>query len=101
MIAIKRTNDDPYQCEYINVPLNKVANGIKRVPDIYINKKGNNINSTFISYCLPLIQGEITIPIKNGIYHFVDSICNGGGKYYHSINTNCTTLEDAVAFISQ
>lgn len=39
--------------------------------------------------------------VKNGIYHFVDSICNGGGKYYHSINTNCTTLEDAVAFISQ
>mgnify|MGYP002576753436 CR=1 FL=1 len=72
MIAIKRTNDDPYQCEYINVPLNKVANGIKRVPDIYINKKGNNINSTFISYCLPLIQGEITIPIKNGIYHFAE-----------------------------
>ena len=38
--------------------------------------------------------------IKNGVYHFVDSICNGGGKYYHSTNTNCTSLEDAVKVIS-
>lgn len=39
--------------------------------------------------------------VKNGIYYFIDDICNGSGIYYHSINTNCTTLEDAVAFISQ
>lgn len=39
--------------------------------------------------------------LKNGIYHFVDSICNGSGTYYHSINTNCTTLEDAIKVISK
>lgn len=38
---------------------------------------------------------------KEGIYHFVDSICNGSGKYYHSVNTGCKTLENAVSFISQ
>ena len=38
---------------------------------------------------------------KNGVYHFIDNICNGGGKYYHSTNTNCTTLEDAVAFVNK
>lgn len=37
--------------------------------------------------------------IKDGLYHFVDSICNGSGKYYHSINTNCTTLEDAIKVV--
>ena len=38
--------------------------------------------------------------IKEGIYHFVDSICNGSGKYYHSTNTGCRTLETAIQCIS-
>ncbi len=38
--------------------------------------------------------------VKNGIYHFVDSICNGNGKYYHEVNTHCNNLQDAVKAIS-
>ncbi len=55
MVAIKRVSNDPYESEMGLVPLKKVANVEKKLPDKYINKRGNGIELSYKEYCLPLL----------------------------------------------
>ncbi len=59
MVAIKRVSDNPYKSEMELVPLEKVANTEKKLPDRFINKRGNGIDKSFESYCLPLIGEQL------------------------------------------
>jgi len=67
MITYKCTRKPTYKCEYVPVPLSKVANHEKKVPLDWITKEGNNVNQKFIDYALPLIQGEPNIIRENGL----------------------------------
>lgn len=69
MITIKRISSFPYKVKYETISLDKVANKTKNLPDIYINKKGNNINDNFIAYCLPLLsKNDLLIFTKKDLF---------------------------------
>ena len=63
MVAFEReTVDGQYQCAYRLLPLESVANYEKKVPLAWINEQQNGLKDEFISYVLPLIQGEANVP---------------------------------------
>ncbi|MGE5549655.1 MAG: 6-phosphofructokinase [Bacteroidota bacterium] len=55
MVAIRRVTNTPYQSTLELVPLAKVANVERKMPDKFINKEGNGIEPSFADYCLPLL----------------------------------------------
>lgn len=67
MIAFKRTADAPYHMECCTVDVNLVCNQEKQVPEAWITGNGSNISEEFISYALPLVQGETERPMENGV----------------------------------
>lgn len=67
MASVIRKNDDPYEVEFVAIPVSEVSNKEKKVPDEYINEEKNDVTEQMISYLKPLIQGEVNIEYKNGI----------------------------------
>jgi 6-phosphofructokinase 1 len=59
MVTIKRRSNEPYHSETGLAQLVDVANAEKLLPRQYINDAGNNINTNFINYALPLIDGPL------------------------------------------
>lgn len=49
------------------VDLSVAANAEKKVPLEWINESHNGLTREFIDYAMPLIQGELSIPIENGL----------------------------------
>ena len=73
MVGFERTYiDGKYGCNTVLLPLNAVANCEKKVPREWINEAGNGITQEFIDYALPLIQGENTRTIENGMPCFAN-----------------------------
>ena len=63
MVAFERQMmDGKYRCAYRLLPLESVANYEKKVPMEWINDAHNGLKEEFISYALPLIQGEANVP---------------------------------------
>ena len=63
MVAFERQmTDEKYSCAYRLLPLESVANYEKKVPMEWINDAHNGLKEEFISYVLPLIQGEANVP---------------------------------------
>ena len=63
MVAFERQMvDGKYSCAYRLLPLESVANYEKKVPMEWINDAHNGLKEEFISYVLPLIQGEANVP---------------------------------------
>ncbi|HIE28433.1 TPA: 6-phosphofructokinase [Candidatus Poribacteria bacterium] len=58
MVSLVRESNDPYKCTTGLVPLEKVANAEKPVPDEFINEAGNFVTGAYIEYAKPLI-GEL------------------------------------------
>ena len=71
MIGIKRLSDKPYKVEYECVPLSNVANAIKYVDEKYMNSEKNHIDSSFLDYVMPLVQGENKVEFKDGVPNFI------------------------------
>ena len=68
MVAFEReTVDGQYHCAYRLLPLEAVANYEKKVPLSWINDQKNGVNDEFISYVLPLIQGEANVPKEDSL----------------------------------
>ncbi len=67
MITIKRGKGKVYERIISAARLSLVANMEKRVPLRWITKKGNFVTKEFIEYVRPLIQGEVNIPVQNGL----------------------------------
>lgn len=67
MMAFKRISNTPYTIEIESVEIHAVANNEKLFPLEWLNDDKNGITQTAIDYFLPLIQGEVTPIIKNGI----------------------------------
>lgn len=70
MVAFERAPGNEYKCNIKLLPLEQVANAEKKVPREWINKEGNFINDDFVKYALPLIQGESTPPMEDGLPRF-------------------------------
>ena len=59
-----------YHCETKLIPLADVANAEKKVPKNWINAQGNGVESPFVNYVLPLIQGEPDLPKQDSLPRF-------------------------------
>ncbi len=64
MVTLIRNSNSPYRCSTGLAELSDVANGEKKVPAEYINKKENGVTQAMLDYVRPLVQGEA--PIKMG-----------------------------------
>ncbi len=68
MVTLIRDSDSPYHCHIETVPLSEVANREKTFPLDWIESDGMSIKlESFIPYARPLIQGELKVPIKDGL----------------------------------
>lgn len=66
MIAFKRTADSPYTMECVTVDVNEVCNKEKLFPNEWISKNGTDVTDDFLTYALPLIQGEPERKMEGG-----------------------------------
>lgn len=71
MVAFERAYENGnYVCKTKLLGLNDIANAEKKVPREWINAAGNGIESAFVDYALPLIQGETDLPKENSLPRF-------------------------------
>ncbi|MDQ2085476.1 6-phosphofructokinase [Herbivorax sp. ANBcel31] len=70
MVAFEREEGSEYKCNTKLIKLDDVANTEKTVPREWINKEGNGLTEDFVKYALPLIQGESTPPLEDGLPRF-------------------------------
>lgn len=71
MVTLERQPGDEYVCTLGEAPLSAVANVEKKVPLEWINEEGNYVTEDFIKYARPLIEGEVAVPMKNGLPDYV------------------------------
>ncbi len=67
MVAFKRTSNNPYNVTVSTKQIDRIANVEKLFPSEWINETKNGITDEAVEYILPLIQGEMEIPMKNGL----------------------------------
>lgn len=67
MIGMQRSEAASYQIAYQAVNVNQVCNQEKLFPREWITNEGTDIDEEFITYALPLIQGESRPPMENGL----------------------------------
>ena len=67
MVTLVRGEGETYTCETGLTSLSEIANGVKKLPEAWINEDGVSMNYNFYKYALPLIQGEVQVPYENGV----------------------------------
>ena len=67
MVTLLRGDGETYTCETGLAPLSEIANGVKKLPESWINEDGVSMNFNFYKYALPLIQGEVQVPFEDGV----------------------------------
>lgn len=67
MVVIDRFSDDPYQSGTEVKDVHKIANDEKLVPREWVNADGTYVTEEFISYVKPLIQGDVSPVMVDGI----------------------------------
>ena len=67
MVVLERLSDDPYQCGTAVKDVHKIANSEKLVPREWVNKEGDYVTDEFINYVTPLIQGDVSPVMVDGI----------------------------------
>ena len=68
---IKRLSDDPYQSTTDLRNVHKVSNVEKVVPREWITENGTYATDEFISYVRPLIQGDVSPVMVDGIPRYL------------------------------
>ena len=72
MMCYVRESNSPYTMSISDVAVSETANHEKFFPTEWITEDKNNVTDEAVDYFLPLIQGENTIKMKNGMpVHFV------------------------------
>ena len=71
MVTLVREEDEKYYCLPGSIELAKVANKVKKLPSAWISADRKYVNDKFIKYARPLLQGEVPIPIYNGLPDYV------------------------------
>lgn len=59
MVAFRRVSTKPYEMEPFLVDIDQVMMYEKKMPDEYINEKGNGVTQAFKDWCKPLLGEEI------------------------------------------
>ena len=67
MIGFSRVEGGNYRVDYVAEDVDLICNQEKTVPLEWITKNGSDIGQEFIDYALPLIQGEVKVPSKDGL----------------------------------
>ena len=67
MVVLQRLSDDPYQASTEVKDVHKIANDEKLVPRNWVNEDGDYVTEDFISYVRPLIQGDVSPVVVDGI----------------------------------
>ena len=67
MVVLQRISDDPYQCQTAVKDVHKIANDEKCVPKNWICKNGTYVTDDFVNYVTPLIQGDLSPVMVDGI----------------------------------
>lgn len=67
MVVFERISDDPYQVRTEVKDVHKIANDEKLVPREWVNKDGTYVTADFVSYVEPLIQGDLSPVMVDGI----------------------------------
>ena len=67
MIGFSRVPGAEYRIDYVAEDVNLICNQEKTVPLEWITKNGSDIGQEFIDYALPLIQGGVKVPSKDGL----------------------------------
>lgn len=67
MVVLQRLSDDPYQCGTEVKDVHKIANDEKLVPREWVTKDGTYVTNEFVSYVRPLIQGDVSPVMVDGI----------------------------------
>ena len=71
MVIIKRLSDDPYQSTTDLRNVHKDSNVEKVVPREWITEDGTYVTDEFISYVRPLIQGDVSPVMVDGIPRYL------------------------------
>ncbi len=67
MITLDRNGDDPYQCGTSAYDIHAIANVERPVPAEWITEDGCGLNDGYEKYARPLIMGELTPVMVNGL----------------------------------
>ncbi len=67
MSVIKRVSDNPYKYTIETADIFKIANAEKTIPQEWITEDGTYLTEDFVTYCRPLIQGEVKVITENGL----------------------------------
>ena len=67
MVVLKRLSDDPYQCGTEVKDVHKIANDERLVPREWVNEEGTYVTDEFVNYVRPLIQGDVSPVMVDGI----------------------------------
>ncbi|MFH0938018.1 MAG: 6-phosphofructokinase [Planctomycetota bacterium] len=63
MITLVRKSNRPYKCVTGLAKLSEVANGESLLPRDFMDESGAHISKKFREYLIPLVQGEVKVPI--------------------------------------
>lgn len=67
MVILLRVSDDPYQSGTEVKDVHKIANDEKVVPRAWVNEEGTYVTDEFVNYVRPLIQGDVSPIVVDGI----------------------------------
>ena len=67
MVVIERVSDDPYQSATGVYDVHRIANDEKVVPRKWINKNADYVTEEFLDYVRPLIQGQYSPVMVEGL----------------------------------
>jgi 6-phosphofructokinase 1 len=58
MTALERVSDDPYRCEIVSVPLEKIANRVRHLDEAFIGADGMSVTDAFRAYMRPILGAD-------------------------------------------
>ena len=67
MVVFDRLPGEEYKIEYGLLDVRHAANAEKVIPTSWINDVRTGMKKEFLDYALPLIQGDVTIPLEDGL----------------------------------
>lgn len=70
MICFERTCTAPYSITCKTADVTLICNKEKGVPLDWITNDGADLAQEFIDYALPLVQGKVEVPMKDGLPNF-------------------------------
>ena len=74
MAIFKRLSDEPYEITVEMCNINDIANVERLVPTEWITDNGTNVSNEFMIYARPLIMGEMTPIMEDGLPKHIKSL---------------------------